>query len=181
MGPRRFLERVWNLQEKLEGGSSTREADHDLTSLINQAIAKVSSDIENFRFNTAIPVLMTLAASLDRNKSVEKKSYEIFIRLLAPFAPHITNELWSRMGHKGLLEKEAWPKYNAKLLVADEIMYVVQINGKVRGDVTVAADAHEGAVVAAAKQDERVVKYLEGKKIVKQVFVKGRLVNFVVS
>ena len=105
----------------------------------------------------------------------------LFLKVLNPFAPHITNELWEKLGHKGLLEKEAWPKCNASLLVEDVITYMVQVNGKVRAAVSMDSSASENEVVGAAKKDAKVVKYLEGKEISKQVFVKGKLVNFVVK
>ncbi|PIR56634.1 MAG: leucine--tRNA ligase, partial [Parcubacteria group bacterium CG10_big_fil_rev_8_21_14_0_10_41_35] len=112
---------------------------------------------------------------------ISREHFETFLKILNPFAPHVTNELWENLGHKNLIEKEKWPEVDVLLLSEDKINYVVQVNGKLRGSVELDSGASEDDVSNAAQKEENVAKYFSGKKIVKQIFVEGRLINFVVK
>ncbi|OGY93196.1 MAG: hypothetical protein A3H70_00260 [Candidatus Komeilibacteria bacterium RIFCSPLOWO2_02_FULL_48_11] len=191
VGVRRFLERVWEMGKfqvssfQPKAGQPLADKFQDKKREVNRElhklIKKVGDDIVSFNFNTAVSQFMIFVNAVYKIGEISQEHLELFLKVLNPFAPHIANELWSKLGHKGLLEKETWPKYNASLLVEDEVTYAVQVNGKVRSSVTVAADADEDEVARVATKNAKVAKYLTGKKITKQIFVPGRLINFVVK
>ncbi len=181
VGVRRFLDRVWNLLELKVKSYKLKEADQEIVRELHKLIKKAGEDIESFDFNTAVSQFMIFVNTASKQGEISKEHFEIFLRVLAPFAPHLANELWEKLGHKKLIEHETWPEYNESLLADDIITYMVQVNGKVRGQVVVAAEADEDEVVKAARSDEKVAKYLSGGETVKTIFVKKRLVNFVVK
>jgi len=176
IGIRRFLDRVWNMQEFIGAGSGNKQT---VEQELHRTIQKTEADIESFGFNTAIAQCMIFVNAAYKERAIEKDSFETFLKVLHPFAPHITNELWEHIGNKTLLEKEPWPSYDPALLESDDVVYAVQINGKVRGQISLDRSAPEEDVVPAAR--ECAAKYLEGKKVIKHIFVKERLVNFVVA
>ena len=178
-GCRKFLERYWNLQEIMTGESFIRP---ELEKEFHKAIKKVSNDAENIKFNTAIAALMALINSITATGKVTKKELEIFSILLNPFAPHITEELWEtcKLG-KGIIAENEWPEYDESKCVDDTIEIAVQINGKIRAKLNIAADADQADVLAMAKAEPKVAEAVAGKSIVKELYIKGRLVNIVVK
>ncbi len=148
--------------------------------LLHQTIKKVTEDIENLKFNTAISSLMILLNELDKQKTISNIQYSIFLILLSPFAPHITEELWKALENKESIHLQKWPKHNPELTKEKEIVLVIQINGKVRDQIKVPADISEEEAKKIALGREKIKKWIEGKKIRKIIFVKGKLVNVVV-
>lgn len=175
IGVRRFLDRVVRLQEKVGG-----EDDVATKRMLQKTLKKVSDDIEGMRFNTAVAALMSSLNDLQGAPAVSRDSFALYLRMLVPFAPHVANELWERMGNAGFVEEQPWPVVDASLLADAEVTYVVQVNGKVRGNVTVPADASEEVVRAAAEADENVAKYLVGQEIKKVIIIPKKIVSFVV-
>ena len=174
VGVRRFLERVWRAQEYV--GKADNAA---LENLLHKTIKKVGEDIAALKFNTAISALMIFINALEKEKAFGKGQWERFLKLLAPFAPHMAEELWAECGQKKSVHKTAWPEFDAAFLREATINIAVQINGKTRGEAEVSADADKEAVEKAAR--EAVAARLEGKKILRTIVVAGRLVNFVVE
>ena len=158
-----------------------RDKEKEVERELNRLIKKVGEDIESFDFNTAISQFMIFVNFVYKSGEISKKHLETFLKILNPFAPHITNEIWEKLGHKDLIEKEKWPEVDVLLLSEDKITYVVQVNGKVRANISADSSASEDEVVDLAKQDTKAAKYLDGKEIIKQIFVEGRLINFVVK
>jgi leucyl-tRNA synthetase len=187
-GSFRFLQRVWTLtQEFLESDQRAENSSDELLRPIHRTIKKVDEDLLELSFNTAIAALMECVNDLYKIKaehSYEAKEWrwalETLLQLLAPFAPHITEELWHQLGHKETIHLSPWPKYDEKYLVRDSATIAVQVNGRLRGEVEVPADAPEAEVVAAAQSHDKVAGYLKDQTIKKTIYVSGRLVNFVV-
>ena len=177
-GCKRFLDRVWGLQDIVIDGDQYRD---EFKCLIHKTIKKVSEDIENLKFNTAIAALMTLLNELAAKGSVTKEELRTFIILLNPFAPHITEEMYEALGFEGMLNQQKWVTYDEKLCVEDTVEIVVQINGKLKSKLNISADASKDEMLSAAKSDEKVSAALEGANIVKEIVVPGKLVNFVVK
>ena len=176
-GSRRFLERVWAMQEKLLPGDGVRP---QTEAAVHKAIRKVGDDIEGLKFNTAIAAMMTLVNELTAAGGATREEYRILLILLNPFAPHMTEELWELCGFGGQLSQTAWPVYDESKCREDTVEIAVQINGKVRSRVTIPADADAAAAIAAAKADEKIAPALEGMATVKELYVPGKLVNLVV-
>ena len=177
-GCRRFLDRVWRIQEFLVDGETVSPG---LEKSIHKTIKKVSEDFENMKFNTAIAAMMSLVNDFYAAGRVSKGDLEVLLILLNPVAPHITEELWSLLGNHSRITDQKWPEFDASKIVEDLAEIVVQINGKVRGKVTVSADAAQDEVQAAAGEDEKLRAQLEGKNIVKVIYVPGRILNIVVK
>ncbi len=178
-GVRRFLDRVWKLQEKINNQLTTNDK-QELNRLLHQTIKKVTEDIEEMKFNTAISQMMILVNNLEKNKEISQAVFEKFLILLSPFAPHIAEEIWQRLGHKKSILFAKWPEYDKNLIRADEIELVVQVNGKVRDKIKVAADISEQAAKQKALESDKVQKWLAGKEPKKVIYVKGKLVSVVV-
>ena len=174
-GCKRFLDRIWVLQDIVNGEGIRSE----LESSLNRCIKKVGEDADNLKANTAIAAMMTLLNDITATGSVTRDEYEIFLTLLNPFAPHITEEIWQSLGHKELLCKQPWPQYDEAKCVEATVEMVVQLCGKIKARMTVPAGADKEACLAAAK--EAAAKELEGKTIIKEIVVPGKLVNFVVK
>ncbi|MBI1974326.1 MAG: leucine--tRNA ligase [Candidatus Zambryskibacteria bacterium] len=178
VGPRRFLEKVW----KLAGKGQTLNIDSQGLTLMHQTIKKVSEDIEAMRFNTAVSTLMIFVNELDKREEISQKEFEILLLLLAPFAPHITEELWSTLGvSQNSIHTEKWPKYDESKLIADEVTIVIQVNGKVRGKFVASANITKEKIIKAAQEVPEIQKWLVDKNIKKSICVPGKLVNFVTS
>ena len=176
-GSRRFLERVWAMQEKLLPGDGVRP---QTEAAVHKAIRKVGDDIEGLKFNTAIAAMMTLVNELTAAGGATREEYRILLILLNPFAPHMTEELWELCGFGGQLSQTAWPVYDESKCREDTVEIAVQINGKVRSRVTIPANADAAAAIAAAKADEKIAPALQGMATVKELYVPGKLVNLVV-
>ncbi len=176
-GVKRFLEKVWKLRYKANYKLQTKN--YKLQSLIHRTIKKVGDDIENLKFNTAISALMILANELEKQKEICRDDFSIFLILLSPFAPHISEELWSRTGLGGLCCKQKWPEYDKKLIREEKIILVVQVNGKVRDKIEVGPDISKKEAEKIALSQEKIKKWLIGKEIKKTIFISGKLINFV--
>jgi leucyl-tRNA synthetase len=192
-GVRNFLGRVWRLiiDEKADELRLSEALVDDAPSeadlrMLHATIRAVTDDIDRLSFNTAIARMMEFVNYFTRLERRPKACLEPFVLLLSPFAPHAAEELWQTLRHQGAghattLAYEPWPEYDEAYLKSDTIELPVQVNGKVRGKVTVAADADQPTVLAAAKADGRIAEHLTGKKLVKEIVVPGRMVNFVVA
>ena len=176
-GCKRFIDRVWNLQTLLTEGE---EYSKKLEAPFNRTIKKVSNDIETLKYNTAIAALMTLLNEIYDAGAVTKKELRTFVTLLNPFAPHVTEEINEAMGGSMLANGE-WPTYDEAKCVDAEVEIVAQVNGKVRAKLSVPADIEAADAIALAKANDRISEEISGKTIVKELYVKGRLVNIVVK
>ena len=174
-GCKRFIDRVWNLQTLL---NDSEEYSKKLEAPFNRTVKKVSSDIENLKYNTAIAALMTLLNEIYDAGAVTRKELGTFISLLNPFAPHVTEEINEILGGD-LLAVSPWPTYDEAKCVENEIEIVVQINGKIRAKMMVATDIEAADAIALAKADEKIAAEIAGKNIIKELYVKGKLVNIV--
>ena len=178
-GCRRFIERYWNLQSILVDGEAIRP---EMENSFHKAIKKVSYDIENLKFNTAIASLMALMNVIAEKGSINKAELSVFTMLLNPFAPHVTEEVWSEMKlGEGMVTEQIWPKYDESKCKDDVIEIVVQVNGKVRTRLSVAADIQKDDAIALAKAEDRIAAEINGKNVVKEIYVPGKLVNIVVK
>lgn len=186
IGPRRFLEKVWRLASTAKDFQRSSETtprplkNPALTVLLHQTIKKVSEDIEAMKFNTAVSSLMILVSEMEKAEAISQVDYEILLQLLAPFAPHITEELWHQLGHQDSIHAQAWPGYDPEQLVASETTIVLQVNGVVRGQLKASAELTEEQIKTMAQNSPQIAKWLEGKPIRKVIYVKGKLMNFVV-
>jgi leucyl-tRNA synthetase len=199
IGSRRFIEKVWRIQAKVASpdaftqslGPSLRSATPSqkhagsatqnslVSKLLNKTIKKVSEDIEEMRFNTAISSMMILATEMEKAESVSKEDYKKFLKILSPFAPHVSEELWNILGEKQSINLSNWPKPDESLMADDEIKIVVQINGKVRTEIMISPSDDEEKIKNQAIEDNNILKYIAGKTIKKVIYVKNRLINIV--
>lgn len=185
-GVNRFLNRAWRLLVDEESGAlriTDAEANKDQLKVLHTAIKKVTEDVDAMRFNTAISALMIFVNEANSWDQVPAAVANDFVKLLNPFAPHIAEELWSKLGNSDTISYTEWPEFNEEYLKEDEIMYPVQVNGKVRADIFVPADKAKDKqfVLDMAKAEPKVIKYLSEGNLVKEIFVPGRIVNLVVK
>ena len=166
------------MQFKVSKGQTLSIGSQGLT-LMHQTIKKVSDDIESMGFNTAVSTLMIYANALDKEDKITQKEFETLILLLAPFAPHIAEELWSLLGHTGSIHTQEWPKYDSKLVLGDEVTLAIQVNGKLRGSLTVPRDSSEKTVKSQVLAMPEVKKWLLGREPKKVIFVPGKIVSVV--
>jgi len=182
IGSRRFIERVWRLaMDYMDVSAVTQKNSNsaDVEILLNKTIKKVGEDIQEFGFNTAISSLMILLNAMEKT-SVTKEQIGILLRLLAPFAPHMTEELWLLLGNKKSIHIALWPAFDSTKLVDEKITIIVQINGKVRAQIVVSKDATEEIIKKEAQENPEVTKWLDGQAVKKIIYVPGRVVNIVV-
>ncbi len=177
VGTRRFIERVWKLKEKIQPGVVTSK---EVDKILHKTIKKVSDDIENMRFNTAVSSMMMAVNELDKVPALGRFHYETILKLLAPFAPHVTEELWSIVGNKQSIHLSEWPIYDSSLVVENQVTVVVQINGKIRASFTAANGTSGEELESKAKSLPDVQKWLENQVIKKVIVVPNKLVNIVV-
>ena len=179
-GVSRFLERAWNV---VTGPLTTDPAAYDAATRkrVHKTIQKVTSDIESLRFNTSISAMMILVKHLGALEAVPAEAARAFALVLSPFAPHLGEELWERLGSKTSLAYEPWPEFDPALVKDDVVEIGVQVNGKLRGTITIAVDADESSARAAALGEERVRMHVEGKTLKKFIYVKGKIVSFIVG
>ncbi|MBQ8994782.1 MAG: leucine--tRNA ligase [Oscillospiraceae bacterium] len=177
-GCKRFLDRIWQLQDALVDGDEYRK---ELEASFHRAIKKVTYDIDNLKANTAIATLMALVNDISKTGSITRKEYHTLLMLLNPFVPHITEELNEVCGLSGTLSEQAWPEYDEAKCIDSTLELPVQVNGKLRGRITVPVDSENEVVLAAARAEEKVASAIEGKTIVKEIVVKHKLVNIVVK
>ena len=176
-GCKRFLDKVWNLAESC---SDSLEYTKENEAGIHKTIKKVADDIEAMKFNTAIAAMMTLVGDFQKN-GCSKGDMKTLITLLSPFAPHIAEELWELLGGEGFVCQQGWPAYDESKTVADTVQLAVQVNGKLRSNIIVPADADNEAIIAAAQADPKVRKFTEGMALAKTIVVPKRLVNLIVK
>ncbi len=177
-GCKRFLDRVWALQDMLIDGDDYRD---ELKASFHKTVKKVSEDIENLKFNTAIAALMSLINEIYATKQINKAELKTFITLLNPFAPHITEEIYENVGFGGMLNEQKWPEYDESLCVDDTIEIVAQINGKVKAKLVVSVDENKDDVISKVKSEPKIQDAISGKNIIKEIYVPGKLVNIVVK
>ena len=177
-GCKRFLERVWSLADILVDEDGYRA---DTEAEMHKAIKKVTDDIENLKMNTAIATLMSLINVITATGKITRGEFKTFITLLNPFAPHITEELWVNAGFEGMLNATAWPQYDEAKCVESSVEIAVQVNGKIRARINVSADIASDDAIALAKADPNVIREIEGKNIIKELYVPKKLVNIVVK
>ncbi len=175
-GCKRFLDRVWAMQDFLTDGDAYRP---ELISAVHKTIKKVSEDIESLKFNTAIAAMMALVNEIYVTGSVNRAEYRTLLMLLNPFAPHMTEELYEICGFEGVLNEQVWPKFDEALCVDETVEIVVQVNGKIRTKMNIPVDADKDAVLAQAAAEPKVAEVIEGKQLIKQIYVQNKLVNFV--
>ncbi|MEX1000313.1 MAG: class I tRNA ligase family protein [Thermodesulfobacteriota bacterium] len=173
VGPRRFLEKVWRMSEKLKDST-------DDSLILHETIKKVTEDVEALGFNTAVSALMILVNDLDKRVEVSKSEFETMLLLLAPLAPHITEELWQSLGHKDSIHFAKWPEYDESKIERSEAVVVVQVNGKKRGEFTAPIDIKESEAFKTAKSLPDVTKWIEDKEVKKMIYVPGKIVSIVV-
>jgi leucyl-tRNA synthetase len=191
-GAFRFLQRIWTLTQEFQA-ADTQSADdkvfgQTLRKATHKTIKSVSHDLKYLGFNTAIATLMEYVNDLyklkEKDHFANREAWDFAItsllQLVAPFAPHLAEELWSQTGHEGSVHTSEWPKYDETLLIEETATVVIQINGKLRGEVTLPRDADEATVVAAAKDNQKVARYLENQTSKKTIYVANKLVNFVI-
>lgn len=186
-GTHRFLQRVWTLTQEFNETDGGTQESPELQRVVHKAIKKVTEDLESMNFNTAIAALMELVNDLYKVKAQDnfastewQWALESILQLTAPFAPHISEELWEQLGHDDSIHIAEWPKYNEKYLIQDSVTIVIQVNGKLRGEVEVQTDSPEDKVVESAKSNPKVAGYLKDHTIRKTIFVPNKLVNFVI-
>ncbi len=182
----KFLHKVWRLYQEKEltecGKEGCKIAPKGLPQMMHKTIKKVTEDIEGFRFNTAISQMMIFINFAQKGESMPRPAAENFCKLLAPFAPHLAEEIWHEiLDKKETITYEPWPEYNPDLVVDEMVTYAVQINGKIRGDFEISKDAGKDEVLTAAKEIEKVQKYLAEGEVVKEIFVPGKIVGFVMK
>ncbi len=175
-GCKRFVDRVWNLLEIVKDGE---EYSKELEVSFHKTIKKVSEDIENMKFNTAIAAMMALLNEIYEVGSITKGELKTFVKLLDPFAPHVCEEVWAQLGSEGLLAVAEWPSFDEAKTVDSTIEVPVQICGKLRATITIAKDSTAEEAIAAAKADEKVQEFLDGKNIIKEIYVPGKIINIV--
>lgn len=174
VGVRRFIERVYKLKEKISDNAD------DTGTLLHKVIKKITEDIEEFKFNTAISQMMILINDLDKKDSISKDDYKILLKLLAPFAPHIAEELWNEMGESSSIHLTDWPKWDDSKIVDNENLIIIQVNGKVRAEITMPSGISEDEAVSVAKDNEKVKNWISDKDIKRVIYVPGRIINFVI-
>lgn len=176
-GCKRFLDRIWNLYSQLEDSEDISQANE---AAIHKTIKKVTEDIEELKFNTAIASMMSLLNTFQDNGAT-KGDFSALLQILNPFAPHITEELWQMLGHDELLSVSPWPSYDEEKTKDKRVTFAIQVNGKLRSTVELDVDSTDEEVVEAAKSDEKVQRFIADKSIVKTIVVKGKLVNLIVK
>jgi leucyl-tRNA synthetase len=184
-GVSRFLKRTWSLFVDRDGALSERivdsGGDEGMLKTLHKTIQAVTHDIEGLLFNTAIARMMEFVNAAVKAKTIDRSILDTYILILSPFAPHMAEELWQRLGHDDTLAYEPWPDFDESLLVEDTIEIPVQVNGKVRARIEVAAEAGKDVILEAAKAEGKVQQHLEGKTVVKEIVVPGKMVNLVVK
>jgi leucyl-tRNA synthetase len=190
-GMHRFLQRIWTLSGEFLEAETAKEShieETEFASLTHRTIKKVTQDLEKMDFNTAIAAMMQMLNALYKLKAEKgisqspgwRSTLETLVQLLAPFTPHISEELWEMLGHEESVHISRWPDWDEELVKEELVTLAVQVNGKVRGEILISADISDEEAIAAAKADEKVAEYIKGKHLKKAIYVRGRLVSLVV-
>jgi leucyl-tRNA synthetase len=181
-GVHRFLNRVWNLiseQVKLNNWKKVKNSS-EINKALHQAIKRSTKDIESLSFNTAVSGMMECLNVFTEKNNARKEQLEDFLKILAPFAPHITEELWQMLGHKKSIHLEKWPKYNEKFLIEKDFELIIQINGKMRDKIKMPIDISQENAEKLVMKQEKIKQILNGQIPKKVIFVKNRLMNIVI-
>jgi leucyl-tRNA synthetase len=187
IGPRRFLEKIWRIGEtvikneelKIKSGTSNQS----FVTLLHKTIKKVTEDIESMSFNTAVSAMMMLSNEMEKQEYIDKKDFKIFLQLLAPFVPHIAEELWGQLKIKNEelnIHLSGWPKYDPKKIVESKMRIAIQVNGKLRGEMKIDRELLEDKIKQLALEEKTVIPWIEGKEIKRVIYVLNRLINIVV-
>lgn len=176
VGSRRFIERVWNIQSKV----NDKKTSADLEKVLHKTIKKVTDDIANFSFNTAVSSMMICINEIDKAGSINIDDFKKLLQILAPFAPHVADELWSTLGEKKSIHISTWPTYNAKKIIDDTITMGIQVNGKVRGEITLALDEDPEDVKAKVLAMPEIEKWIDKKEIKKFIYIPGKVISIVI-
>jgi leucyl-tRNA synthetase len=176
VGSRRFIERVWNIQSKVNDAKTSSE----LEKVLHKTIKKVTDDIANFSFNTAVSSMMICINEIDKLGSISKDDFKKFLQILAPFAPHMTDELWASLGEKKSIHISTWPTYNAKKIIDETITMGIQVNGKVRGEITLTLDESVENVKAKVLAMPEIIKWIEGNELKKFIYIPGKVISIVI-
>lgn len=185
IGSRRFLDKVWRLGQKVASSGTFKHTDStSFTTLLHKTIKKITEDIESMSFNTAISSMMVLVNEMEsafaQGYGVTKKDFKMFLQILAPFAPHLTEEIWSNFGEKKSIHKSSWPKWDKKKIVDETIKLAVQVNGKVRAEITFPKDMKEEEIKKIALKDKNIINWIENKEIKRFIYIPNRVINIVV-
>jgi leucyl-tRNA synthetase len=178
IGPRRFLDKIWRTGVNLD--LNLKISDKSIEKLLHKTVKKITEDVENMNFNTAISAMMVFVNEVDRIKNISVKDFKLFLQILAPFAPHITEELWSILGEKKSIHLSPWPKYSKSKTIDSEIKIAVQINGKVRSEIVIDINTEEKDIKNIVLKDKNLESWLKDKEIRKIIYVKGRIINIVI-
>ncbi len=176
IGSRRFLDKIARIQDRVKNVKS----DDVLEKSLHKTIKKVSEDIESMNFNTSVSSMMVLVNEMEKSQNIGIKDFKMFLQILAPFAPHITEELWQKLGEKKSIHKSSWPKWDKKKVVDENITIGVQINGKVRTEITIPVDINEEDIKTLVLKDKKVSEWIGEKPIRRVIYIKGRIINIVV-
>lgn len=178
IGPRRFLEKVWKISLKID--CKNNKTNNQLEKNIHKTIRKVEEDIEGMNFNTAVSSMMMIVNEMEKSDLISIKDFKIFLKILAPFAPHITEEIWHNLGENKSIHSSPWPKWDKSKIKEDEVKIAVQVNGKVRSEIVLPKDSNEELVKGLVLNLESIKSWIDGKQIKKFIYVPGRIVNIVV-
>jgi leucyl-tRNA synthetase len=182
IGSRRFIDRVYRLQTKINNIKSSVEVEK----IIHKTLKKVTEDIENFAFNTAVSSMMILINEIEKSESIGRDDFKIFLQMLAPFAPHITEELWYEMefdtdsGHSISIHKSPWPKWDKKKIIDDMVKIAVQVNGKVRAEIMISKDMTEADIKEMSLKDKNIISWIGDSEIKRVIYVQNRIINIVI-
>ena len=177
-GCKRFIDKVIRLKDKV---IDKEEYSKGLEIIINKSIKKVEYDLTHLGYNTAVSTLMILANKYDEEESITKKDYQVLLTLLNPIAPHITEELWNKLGHENTIAYEKWPEYDESKIVEDVVEIPIQINGKVKATINIPVDLDESEVKEIVHKNDNIINFVTGKTIVKEIYVKNKIYNIVVK
>lgn len=180
VGPYRFLEKIWRISQRV-GYKKQKIKDTDLEILLNKTIDKVNRDVDSLGFNTAVSTLMIFANECEKKEKIDYKLFTIYLTLIAPFIPHLAEEIWKNLGNNTSIHKEKWPKADPKKLISEKATLAIQVNGKTRFTIEVGIDEREESVKKKVYGLEEMQKWIHGKRIIKEVFVKGKIFNVVVA
>lgn len=176
VGVRRFIEKVWRIKEQVQHDEVL-----ELEQMLHKTLKKVTDDIEAFKFNTAVSAMMIFINEVEKVGKIGKEQFGLFLKMLAPFAPHITEELWEKLGNTSSIHLAEWPQYDAQKVIDERVTIAVSVNGKVRGELEIDVETEEKKVVSEAKNMPNIAKWLHGNEVIKIVYVKGKMLNFVLK
>ena len=180
IGSRRFIERVWRFVQKINNQKIDKKSKSTCELILHKTIKKVTEDISNFSFNTAVSAMMICLNEMEKSEVVTLDDLKMFIQILAPFAPYVTEDIWQQLGEKKSIHLSSWPKFDEKKIVSETVKIVIQVNGKFRGTIEVKKDTSKEEIEELARNDEKVKVFMGDRNPQKVIYVPGRLINFVV-